>query len=339
MKNLFLSAVVTIALGFVSCSNDDESVVNSNSELNVAVSKMGDYLSQMSRAEVLGDSVVENLPILSFKDQQDYDNTVRKLQAMTPAEREEYFKKYNYESACMFIDRVDAELDAVFEVEDSLVFIKCLDLFQQKYKNVVAYDEKDSEDYTPYLTFSDGEMSSVSNALGYVVIDNKLVGPEDSTPDYGEKMEDFTDFGFEYDEPGDDGNSNEAVSRAWMPIVPGFKAFRNAEIAIKKGKYRSTMNIGRIFNGNSFALKFNTKKKVFWVFKKSVKTNYSCTLTLSSNIFNHTGNVVCPKGKEVVILGLPIERVGMTFNADVKNFKSGKCTNPGSRTFTNLKVI
>lgn len=324
------------ALGFVSCNNEDEPVINSDKELIVTVSKMGDYLSQMSRAEVLGDSVLENLPVLSFKNQQDYDNTVSKLRAMTPDEREGYFKKYNYESACMFIDRVDAELDAVFEVEDSLLFIRCLDLFQEKYKNVVAYDDKDHYDYTPYLTFSDEELYPINNALGYVVIDNKLVGPVDSTPNYGDSEENYTEIEFGDDYISDE-NSDSAISRAWRPIEPGFKAFKNAETAIKKKSYRSTMNIGRIINGNSFAVKFETKQKVFWIFKKSVKTNYSCTLKLSSSIFSHTGNIVCPKGKSVAILGLPIERVGMTFNAEVTNFKSGKCTNPGNRTFKNLK--
>jgi len=339
MKKFLLSAVLTMTLACFSCSNNDEpAMANVTNDVNITVKKMGDYLNTHSRS--LEDSVLAEMPVLQFKDKEDFDNTVKKLQAMTQEDREEYFKKYSYESACMFIDRVDSELDQVFEVDDSVMFVKCLDYFLEKYKDVISFDPEDKEDYTPYLSFTDSSMSLVGNALGYVVIDNELVGPADENPDYEEsRYDNYFNIDFENNGTEIDLEQNSAISRAWQPIQPGFKAFKNAEIAIKKGKYRSTMNIGRIVNGNSFAVKCQTKKKVFFVFKKSVKTHYSCILTLKSTKFDLTGPLNCPSGIDVVILNVPIERVGMTFNAIVKDFKSGKCTNPGSRTFNNLKVI
>lgn len=338
MRNFILSAVIMMALGFVSCNNEDEpALVDNANDLSITVKKMGDYLNHSRSVE---DSVLSDMPVLIFKDQQEFNIMVKKLQAMTPEERDVFFKKSGYESACMFIDRVDSELDEVFEVKDSVMFVQGLKYLLEKYRNVVTFDPVDTEDYTPYLTFSDNSMSTVGNALGYVVIENELVGPADPNPDYSdERYDDYINIDFDDEGNATGSNNNSVISRAWGPVQPGFRSFRNAEIAIKKGKYRSTMNIGRIVNGNSFAVKCQTKQKVFFIFKKSVKTNYSCILTLKSSKFNLTGPLTCPKGKDVAILNVPIERVGMTFNAVVKDFKSGKCTNPGSRTFTNLKVI
>lgn len=82
MKNLFLSAVVTIALGFASCSTDDKPAVNSNNGLEFSVAKMGDYLSQVSRGDLVGDSTVGELPVLTFKDQQEFDVAVKRLKGI-----------------------------------------------------------------------------------------------------------------------------------------------------------------------------------------------------------------------------------------------------------------
>lgn len=122
------------------------------------------------------------------------------------------------------------------------------------------------------------------------------------------------------------------------PIEPGFKGFKDASLTIKNGKYKSTMTIGRIVNGNSFAVEFKTKKKqLFW--KKSVKAGYSAMLTMKSSKFNYKNTVFCPYGKEVSILNLPIERVGNVFDAVVENFKSSRGDAKGNQSFHNIRVI
>ena len=45
------------------------------------------------------------------------------------------------------------------------------------------------------------------------------------------------------------------------PIQPGWKEFKNASLTIKKGKYKSTMTIGRIVNGHSLAISLPNKKE------------------------------------------------------------------------------
>lgn len=87
-------------------------------------------------------------------------------------------------------------------------------------------------------------MSLLGNIKGYVVIGNSLRGPK-------------------YDYPTYDLDEVVSATRAAepTPIEPGFKGFKDASLTIKNGKYKSTMTIGRIVNGNSFAVEFKTKKK------------------------------------------------------------------------------
>ena len=176
-------------------------------------------------------------------------------------------------------------------------------------------------DVTPYFTFTDNDLSLLGNIKGYVVIGNSLRGPK-------------------YDYPTYDLDEVVSATRAAepTPIEPGFKGFKDASLTIKNGKYKSTMTIGRIVNGNSFAVEFKTKKKqLFW--KKSVKAGYSAMLTMKSSKFNYKNTVFCPYGKEVSILNLPIERVGNVFDAVVENFKSSRGDAKGNQSFHNIRVI
>ena len=173
----------------------------------------------------------------------------------------------------------------------------------------------------PYFTFTDNDLSLLGNIKGYVVIGNSLRGPK-------------------YDYPTYDLDEVVSATRAAepTPIEPGFKGFKDASLTIKNGKYKSTMTIGRIVNGNSFAVEFKTKKKqLFW--KKSVKAGYSAMLTMKSSKFNYKNTVFCPYGKEVSILNLPIERVGNVFDAVVENFKSSRGDAKGNQSFHNIRVI
>lgn len=122
------------------------------------------------------------------------------------------------------------------------------------------------------------------------------------------------------------------------PIEPGFKGFKNAALSIKNGKYKSTMTIGRIVNGNSFAVEFVTKKKQF-LWKKSVSASYSAELEMQSSKFHHKNVVICPNGCKVSILNLRIETVGDVFNAHVRNFKCSRGNSTGSQSFNNIQVI
>lgn len=318
-KPAHLMMAVCLALGIVSCSNEEEIVSpsNNNSSLEVEVSRMSDWLpGTRSVSDGLAD-----MPVLHFPNEQAYNQTIEKLSNMTKEERDTYFEKLGFEGAYTLWNRADEELEQIFDTEDTLKIEKLINDYKVKYGNVFSFNTIDIYDVTPYFTFTDNELSLVGNIKGYVVVGNTLKAPEVSTPTY------------DVDE--------EAVSTRALyagPVQPGFKGFNDASVGIKNGKYKSTMTIGRIVNGNSFAVEFKTKKKVmFW--SKSVAAGYSADLTMKSSKFYHKNKVFCPYGKEVAILNLPIEAVGNVFDANVENFTSSRGKTVGKKDFKNIKVI
>lgn len=318
-KHAHLMMAVCLALGIVSCSNEEEIVSqsNNNSSPEVEVSRMSDWLPDTrSTSDDLAD-----MPVLHFQNEQAYNQTIEKLSNMTKEDRDTYFEKLRFDGAYTLWNRADEELDQIFDTEDTLRIEKLINDYKAKYGNIFSFNTIDTYDVTPYFTFTDNELSLVGNIKGYVVVGNTLKAPEVSTPTY------------DVDE--------ETVSTRALhpgPIQPGFKSFKDASVAIKNGKYRSTMTIGRIVNGNSFAVEFKTQKKVlFW--KKNVAAGYSADLAMDSSKFHHKNKVFCPYGKEVSILNLRIETVGNAFDAKVNNFTSSRGKTVGSQVFKNIKVI
>lgn len=318
-KSAHLMMAVCLALGIVSCSNEEEIVSpsNNNSSLEIEVSKMSDWLPGTRSAS----DGLAGMPVLHFPNEQVYNQTIEKLSNMTKEDRDTYFEKLGFEGAYTLWNRADEELEQIFDTEDTLKIEKLINDYKVKYNNVFSFNTIDTYDVTPYFTFTDNELSLVGNIKGYVVVGNTLKAPEVSTPTY---------------DVDDEAVSTRALYAG--PVEPGFKGFKNASVGIKNGKYRSTMTIGRIINGNSFAVEFKTKKKVmFW--SKSVAAGYSADLTMDSSKFHHKNRVFCPYGKEVAILNLPIEAVGNVFDANVENFTSSRGKTVGEREFKNIKVI
>ena len=132
-------------------------------------------------------------------------------------------------------DLTKEETKLVFEIDDENQFKEQIDRYKEKYRNIFSFNTSDTYDVTPYFTFTDDKLSLVGNVRGYVVIGNTLKMPENNTPTY-------------------DVDDEIAMAAAPGPIEPGFKGFKGASLSIKNGKYRSTMTIGRIVNGNSFAV-------------------------------------------------------------------------------------
>lgn len=318
-KQAHLMMAVCMALGIVSCSNEEEIVSQSvnNSYLEVEVSRMSDWLPGTRNAS----DGLADMPVLHFPNEQVYNQTIEKLSNMPKEDRDTYFEKLGFDGAYTLWNQADEELEQIFDTEDTLQIEKLINDYKVKYSNIFSFNTIDSYDVTPYFTFTDNELSLVGNIKGYVVVGNTLKAPEVSTPTY------------DIDE---DAVSTRALYSG--PIQPGFKGFKDASVAIKNGKYRSTMTIGRIVNGNSFAVEFKTKKKVmFW--KKSVAAGYSADLAMDSSKFHHKNKVFCPYGKEVSILNLRIEAVGNVFDAKVENFTSSRGKTVGSQVFKNIKVI
>lgn len=184
----------------------------------------------------------------------------------------------------------------------------------------MAFDDADEYDVTPYLSFSDSVMSIVGNAKGYVVIGNNLVSPSNMTPNI-DKIKAFS----------------SSTTMQLAPIEPGFLGFSNCSLTIKNGKYKSTMTLGRIVNGNSFAVKFVTKKKQF-LWKKTVKASYSLNLGISGKKGHYSHDVVCPYGKNCTILNTPVETFGNPIDVTVSNFKSNMGNAAGSASFKTVQI-
>ena len=316
-RNLSFSSIVMLFLatfGFYSCSNEEElGTLESDDTPNVEVLRMS--------ACGIASRSVGDAPVLRFKDEQVYRQTISDLKSMTDDEKISYFKEMGFDGAFILFHSADDEADKILDNDDENTIRNQVKKFKEKYMGVMSFNPNDSYDITPYLNFTDVDLALVGNADGYVVIGDRILKAEKDYPTFDNREVIST---FELN-PG--------------PIEPGWKEFKNSSLTIKKGKYKSTMAIGRIVNGNSFAVNFTTKKKVvFW--HKSVSTNYTIgSLAFHSSKFNYSNKVSCPRSA-VCILNLPIEAVGTIFDADVKDFQSGKCGDTkGSQSFKGINVI
>lgn len=310
-----IAMLLLAAFGFYSCSNEEElGSLGADDAPKVEVSRMSAWGISSRGAQ-------EDTPVLHFKDEQAYSQTIANLKSMTDEERTAYFKEMGFDGAFILLRSADEEADKILDNDDENVIRSQVKDFKEKYAASMSFNPEDPYDITPYLNFTDTDLSLVGNADGYVVIGDRVRKAEKDYPTF---------------------DNREVVSTLGLnpgPIEPGWKEFKNASLTIKKGKYKSTMTIGRIVNGNSLAVNFTTKKKVvFW--NKSVNTNYTIgSLAFHSSKFNYSNRVTCPRSA-VCILNLPIETVGMTFDADVKDFQSGKCGDvKGNQSFKGVKVV
>lgn len=309
-----MAMLLLATLGFYSCSNEEElGALGVDDTPKVEVSRMSVW-------GISSRSAHNDAPVLRFKDEQAYNQTVLDLKSMTDEEKSAYFKDLGFDGAFVLLHSADEEADRILDNDDENVIREQVKGFKEKYSTSMSFNPDDPYDITPYLNFTDADLALVGNADGYVVIGDRLQKAKKDYPAF---------------------DNREVVSTLANPgpIEPGWKEFKNASLTIKKGKYKSTMTIGRIVNGNSLAVNFTTKKKVlFW--NKSVNTNYTIgSLAFHSSKFNYSNRVACPRSA-VCILNLPIETVGMTFDADVKDFQSGKCGNvKGNQSFKGVRVV
>lgn len=320
---LSLSSILMLFASLLaSCSNDEEATGAYDGQPDVVVTTMGKCMASTRALQ----EVQADMPVLQFKDEVAYTAFLNKVKGMNAEEKTSYFKNLGFDGACQILDKADQELDSIFDLDDRNEFEQALTSYKSKYEGILAFNTEDEYDASPYLTFTDEDLAVVGNIKGYVVIGNKLVGPKLATPT------------FDLD---NDTVSSSVLTRATTtstPIQPGFKAFNNSSLTIKNGKYKSTMTIGRIVNGNSFCVEFVTKKKQF-LWKKRVNASYIAVLEIKSSKFYHKNTVSCPSGSRWAILGLPIESVGTTFDATVTNFKSSRGSAIGSATFKGIRVI
>ena len=103
-----------INVSLFSCSNEKEfSPVNEKVIPALAVSKMSDWLpNTRSTFDESGD-----MPVLHFKDEQAYNETIAKLNEMDKEECDVYFKTIGFDGAYTIWNHVNEELEQIFKIE------------------------------------------------------------------------------------------------------------------------------------------------------------------------------------------------------------------------------
>lgn len=320
---LVVAMVVCCSFSIVSCDKEETmNQLNSNIPI-VEVSTMSAWQGQTRNANEA------DMPVLRFRNQQACDEVINNLKAMDKETALSYFRDLGFDGAYSLWHTADAELDAIFNMEDSVEICNAIENFKERYAESFSFDPNDEFDVTPYLNFTDDKMALIGNIAGYVVIGETLVGAESNSPTFDTHA--YT---------SDVQMIQTAQTRVYTgPVEPGFKGFYDASLTISKDKFTCTMTLGRIVNGNSFAVEFITKKKVlFW--KKKVDATCSMMLETISPVSTIKGQVICPEPAKVTILNVPIEAVGMDYDAEVTNFTCSKCSGVvGSKSFKGIHVV
>lgn len=321
LSRICINIMITVCLSISTFSCNDETDIyssDSNATQDIEVSKMGDWLPGTRNAS----GISSDMPVLRFKNEQIYLQTIEKLNKMTLEERETYFKKIGFDGAYTLWKQADEELDRIFDNEDTLQLEKLIADYKIKYDHIFSFNSINTYDITPYFTFTDNELSLIGNIKGYVVIGNVLKAPKKNSPLY--KVD-----------------AVAASTRASGAVMDqsDFIGFQNASLTINNGNYRSTMTIGRMAKGRFLAVAFNTKKKAA-LYIKNATTNYSADLALhSAKVPRSRNKIVCPYGNELFVMDLKIETIGNIFDAEAHNFKCSFGENVGKHSFNDIQVL
>ena len=303
-----LLTLLCLVCGLSSCSNDDtlSTVTNGDTQPDVEVSTVGQWIAHGGNT-TRSVSAEADEPVLHFNNEEVYNRVTQELMKKSDLECMDYFKQIGFKGAFAQFIEADNELEKIFDNDDPVLLQRLISEYKDKYKDKFSFNSTDTFDITPNLPFDDEKLALVGNMHGMVVVGNKIIKPSSAT--------------------------TRAIHNG--PIEPGFRASRGASITIKRKKYKSTMTLGRIVNGNSMAVEFKTTKKVlFW--RKSVRATHTANLGYNGGPLIP---VFCPAGAKVTILNINTQPFSPTYSAEIKDFKSSKCSGPGNATFKNIVLM
>lgn len=299
-----------LVCGLSSCSNDDNfTAVSYQKEVqpDVEVTTVAQWIAHEGNGTRGGAAEVDE-PVLHFKNREAYERITKELMKKSDFECMNYFKQIGFNGAYAQIVEADDELEKIFDNDDPALLQHLIAKYKAKYKDKFVFNAMDTFDITPNLPFKDEKLVLVGNMHGMVVVGNELIKP------------------------------GLLSTRAFPtgPIEPGFRASKGGSVTLKHKKYKSTMTLGRIVNGEAMAIEFKTTKKtLFW--RKSVRASHSVDLGLNNGSINP---VYSPVGVEVVILrGLSPRHFSPTYDAEIKNFKSSKCSGSASASLKNIALM
>lgn len=118
-------------VSLLSCNSENEFIGSAQETIpDVEVSTMDMWVKETrSVSEYL------NMPVLHFKDEQVYSETLRQLKNMTENERFTYFQQLGFEGAYILWEQADRELDKIFDMEsdDSHLIQEMINTYKDKY--------------------------------------------------------------------------------------------------------------------------------------------------------------------------------------------------------------
>lgn len=311
MKKFVCAVISMMALVLTSCSNEDGiemQQVSSQSD-DVTVAKISDYIKTGSRSVNDGDLV------LQFKNRAAYERVISKLNEMDEDEKLSYFESLGFEGAYTTLLNADRELDAIFDSEaDSITVCNMIQDYLNKYQGNFAFNEDDTTDVTPNLSFDDEDAALVGNVDGYVVIGNEILAPEDNNGVI---------------------SRSKATKANPQPVYNGkFIKFDRCTLEIKNGKYKSTISMGRM--GSFLAFHTETYKKILFFKKKDKNAGHNCKLTITRGNNRAVINVKTKCGD--FRTGISAYPYSPTFNVIMENFWSTRGKANATKSFYNVIV-
>lgn len=294
-----------------SCQDEVLETSSSNIEKrqvpDIEVVDMGIYVS--------GTRTGESMPVLKFKNEQVYEQTLTKVSDMTYEQRLVFFKSLNFEGAFTTLYKADMKLDKIFDIEDENKFLTAYADFKKEYDGVFVYNSENQYDLSPYYSFDDEKAELLGNINGAVIIGNN-VRYADNVATRG-----FLGIG--------------------KPARYGFIGFKGVELTVAQGKYYSIVEVGYSGPTGELNLFFRAfKKKRLWT--RRHPATYNVDIEMRGGNTKLSG----PYGWNMASRGIQSVRVPMgryktefpsTLNISLTNFRSS-CTGDitSAATFTNV---
>ena len=304
-----VGALILSAPLFILSSCQDEALDSATAQSgskqipDIEVVDMSSYVATSRTGEVI--------PVLKFKDEQTFEQTVQKVSDMNYDERIAFFKSLNFDGAFTTLYKADMELDKIFDIEDDAEFLAAYDQFQKKYDGLFVYNTEDKYDLSPYYNFTDDKLELLGNVTGAVVIGDKVRYAANNIPNY--LANDITTFASYED----------------------FKSYKNTELKIQQGKYYNTVETGYHPTSGELSIQFKAfKKKKLWT--RRHPATYEVTVDVNGKVGGTLGTT---QQYEKHRMGLKVNKTVLpsTLTITYKNFKSS-CTGTvlGNKTCTNI---
>lgn len=171
MKLSYVTVLGFLVLGLFSCNNENE-ILNSAKENQLPEVEVSN-LSAWSNG-TRSSNGTQDEKVLRFRDLETYRKVLSKLSGMTDEEKTSYFQEIGFDGAFTLLQSANNEADLILDSDDLNDIETKANEYKKKYSSMLSFNPEDQYDLTPYLNFTDKELSITGSTNGYVVIGNSL---------------------------------------------------------------------------------------------------------------------------------------------------------------------